>query len=64
MAYKPILAPEDFHAWLQSYAKQHGVSMAAIMRELPAKVEAADALGVRPAQAGNGKQQQVQQVPA
>ncbi len=37
MAYKPILAPEEFHAWLRARADKRGVSMAVIMREMAAQ---------------------------
>lgn len=46
MAYKPILAPQEFHEWLQRRAERltvergERVSMAETLRELPAVVEA------------------------
>ena len=48
MAYKPILAPEEFHAWLQALAKSRGVSMATIMREMAAEGEQAEASNAAP----------------
>jgi len=46
VAYKPILAPQEFHEWLQRRAERltaergERVSMAETLRELPAVVEA------------------------
>ncbi len=40
MAYKPILAPEEFHAWLQQRAERLDRSMAAILREIPEIIDA------------------------
>ena len=43
MAYKPILAPEEFHAWLKDRAERLNTSMADCLRGLPTIVDTADA---------------------
>ncbi len=46
MAYKPILAPQEFHEWLRRRAERltgergERVSMAEALRELPGMVDA------------------------
>ena len=42
MAYKPILAPEEFHAWLKSRADRLDTSMADCLRGIPAIVDTVD----------------------
>ena len=39
MAYKPILAPEEFHAWLKRRADRLDTSMADCLREIPGIVD-------------------------